>query len=85
MEIDFGKMCRICLSERDCIDMTDENRVIISRKQSDDDQEDVPIPIKNAFFYFSSLRVTFFLFKSPNRKFFVKYRFYRRTLSPKHQ
>lgn len=83
MEIDFGKMCRICLSERDCIDMTDENRVIISRKQSDDDQEDVPIPIKNAFFYFSSLRVNF-VFNS-HRKLFVKHRFFQRTLSPKHQ
>ncbi|KAJ6626785.1 putative transcription factor Ovo-like 1 [Pseudolycoriella hygida] len=54
--IDFGKMCRICLSERDCIDMTDENKVIISTKQSEEELEDVPIPIKNAFFYFSSLR-----------------------------
>lgn len=60
--IDFGKMCRICLSENDCIDMTDENRVIISTKQSDEDHEDVPIPIKNAFFYFSSLRVIFLNF-----------------------
>lgn len=54
MEIDFGKMCRICLAQQDCIDMTDENRVIISTKE---DQEDVSIPIQNAFFYFSSLRV----------------------------
>ncbi|XP_037031247.1 transcriptional regulator ovo [Bradysia coprophila] len=54
--IDFGTMCRICLSEKDCIDITDENRVIISTKQSDDDQDDVTTPIKNAFFYFSSLR-----------------------------
>lgn len=62
MEIDFGKMCRICLSEKDCLDMTDENRVIISTKQSDEDDEDVHIPIKNAFFYFSSLRVNFILY-----------------------
>lgn len=61
--IDFGKICRICLSEKDCIDMTDENRVIISTKNSDEDQEDAPIPIKNAFFYFSSLRVNFICFK----------------------
>lgn len=58
MEIDFGKMCRICLADKDCIDMTDENRVIISAK---DDHEDTTIPIKNAFFYFSSLRVRFVL------------------------
>lgn len=60
--IDFGEICRICLSTKDCIDMTDENRVIISTKQSDEGQEDVPIPIKNAFFYFSSLRVNFCIF-----------------------
>lgn len=64
--IDFGAMCRICLSEKDCIDMTDENRVIISTKPSDEDQDDVTTPIKNAFFYFSSLRVRdHILFLSP--------------------
>lgn len=78
--IDFGKMCRICLSEKDCIDMTDENRVIVSTKQSDENQEDVPI--KNAFFYFSSLRVRFVYFETKN---VCKSYFFSRSASQKHQ
>lgn len=57
--IDFGTMCRICLSEKDCVDMTDECSMIVTTKTS---EEDVPIPIQNAFFYFSSLRVRIFVF-----------------------